>query len=169
MDERAAPPSPQPARRIIASRAEYLAAFDELLAGARMELRIFDPDLAQLGLNAPERAERMRQFMLAGRENRVYIALHDIDYVTRSAPRVMSLLTQFSANIAVHRTEDDAARAQDCFVLVDAEHMVRRPVAAQPRGVFVAHDLKECQAIRDRFDEIWQSSVPAVSATQLGL
>jgi hypothetical protein len=169
MDEHLAKLIPQPERRVITTRSEYLAAFDELVARARKELRIFDPDLSQLELNAPTRAESLRQFMLASRENRLFIALHDIDYVTRAAPRVMNLLTQFSAAIAVHRTEGDAARVQDCFVLADGEHLVRRPVAAHPRGVVLANDLKECLAIRERFDEIWQSSVPAVSATRLGL
>ncbi|MCC6609334.1 MAG: hypothetical protein IT515_06620 [Burkholderiales bacterium] len=169
MDDHLAKLIPQPERRVITTRGEYLAAFDALLAAARKELRIFDPNLSQLDLNGPARAERLRQFMLASRENRLFVALHDIDYVTRAAPRFMNLLAQFSAGISVHRTEGDAARAQDCFVLADAENLVRRPVAAQPRGVVVANDQKECQSIRERFDEIWQSSVPAVSATKLGL
>jgi len=169
MDEHLAKLIPQPERRVITTRGDYLAAFDDLVAAARKELRIFDPDLSQLELNTPTRIERLRQFLLASRENRLFIALHDTDHVTRAAPRVMNLLAQFSASIAVHRTEGDAARVQDCFVLADAEHLIRRPVAAQPRGVVVANDLKECQVMRERFDEIWQSSVPAVSATKLGL
>jgi len=88
---------------------------------------------------------------------------------TTAAARLSDLLAQLSTNIAVHRTVDDAARAQDCFVLVDAEHVIRRPVAAQSRGVVLTDDEKEARAMRERFDEIWQSSVPAVSATKLGL
>ena len=39
----------------------------------------------------------------------------------------------------------------------------------QPRGVLVINDPKECQPMRERFDEIWESSVPAVSANTTGL
>jgi len=169
MDETLAHLVPQPARRVITSRADYLAAFDELVPHVRRELRIFDPDLAQLELNSPERLESLRRFLNANRDNRLYIAVHDPDHLTRRVPRMMDLLTQLSTNIAVHRTVDDAARAQDCFVLVDAEHVIRRPVAAHPRGVVLTDDQKEAHAMRERFDEIWQSSVPAVSATKLGL
>jgi hypothetical protein len=169
MDDTLAHLVPQPARRVITARADYLAAFDELIPHVRRELRIFDPDLAQLELNAPERVEGLRRFLNANRDNRLYIAVHDPDHLTRRVPRMMDLLTQLSTNIAVHRTVDDAARAQDCFVLVDAEHIIRRPVAAHPRGVVLTDDQKEAHAMRERFDEIWQSSVPAVSATKLGL
>jgi hypothetical protein len=63
----------------------------------------------------------------------------------------------------------DAAKVQDCFVLADGEHLVRRPVTAQSRGVLVIGDPKECQPMRERFDEIWESSEPAVSANTTGL
>lgn len=169
MDDTLAHLVPQPARRVITLRSEYLAAFDELVAHVRRELRIFDPDLAQLELNAPERVESLRRFLVANRDNRLYIAVHDPDLLMRAMPRMMDLLGQLSTNIAVHRTEEDAARAQDCFVLVDAEHVIRRTVAAHPRGIVLTDDQKEAHAMRERFDEIWQSSVPAVSATRLGL
>jgi hypothetical protein len=42
-------------------------------------------------------------------------------------------------------------------------------VTAQARGVLVIGDPKECQPMRERFDEIWESSVPAVSANTTGL
>ncbi len=169
MDKTLAHLVPQPARRVITVRSEYLAAFDELVAHVRRELRIFDPDLVQLELNAPDRVESLRRFLTANRDNRLYIAVHDPDHLARHTPRMMDLLTQLGTNIAVHRTEGDAARAQDCFVLVDAEHVIRRAVAAQSRGVVLTDDQKEAHAMRERFEEIWHSSVPAVSATKLGL
>lgn len=160
---------PQPARRVITVRSEYLAAFDDLVAHVRRELRIFDPDLVQLELNAPDRVENLRRFLIANRDNRLYMAVHDPDHLARHMPRMMDLLAQIGGKIAVHRTEGDAARVQDCFVLFDAEHVIRRPVAIQSRGVVLTDDQKEAHAMRERFDEIWQSSVPAVSATKLGL
>ena len=69
----------------------------------------------------------------------------------------------------IYRTQGDAAKVQDCFALADGEHLVRRPVTTQPRGVLVLNDPKECQPMRERFDEIWESSEPAVSAATTGL
>jgi hypothetical protein len=160
---------PQPERRILGTRSEYLAAFDTLVAGLRRELRIFDPDCTQLELNSPARAELLRRFLLADRENRLLVVVHDPEPIKRHSPRLMRLLAEFSASIAVHQTEGEALRAQDCFVLADMEHFVRRPVAAAWRGVYAINEYHESRLIRERYDEIWQSSFPAVSATSLGL
>ena len=159
----------QPERRLLGTRREYLAAFDELVAGLRRELRVFDPDCVQLDLSAPERAERMRAFLLASRDNRLLVAVHDPEHLKKHSPRFMRIVAEFSASIAIHQTEGEAARAQDCFVLADLEHFVRRPVATATRGVHAINELQEGRLIHERFDEIWQSSVPAISATTLGL
>jgi hypothetical protein len=160
---------PQPRRTLLAARADYLAAFDELVAVARRELRVFDPDCSQLELNAPARHEHLRQFLLASRDNRLLLAVHDPDHLERHCPRMLKLVAEFSTAIAIHRTEGEAARAQDCFVLADAEHFVRRQVAAQPRGVYCLNHYQDARLMRERYDEIWQHSVPAISATTLGL
>jgi hypothetical protein len=160
---------PQPKRRMIDTRREYLTAFDELIGRTRQELCVFDPDGAQLELNSSQRAALLRQFLLASRDNRLFMALHDPEHLKKGCPRLMTLLTEFSTSIAIHQTEGEALRAQDCFVLADTEHFVRRPVASAARGVYALNEQKEARLLRDRFDEIWQSSFPAVSATTLGL
>lgn len=160
---------PQPERRIIGARSEYLTAFDELVAGLRRELRIFDPDCVQLELNAPARADALRRFLLASRDSRLLVVVHDADHIRKRSPRFLRLLAEFSASIAIHQSEGEAARVQDCFVLADMEHFVRRPVAAAWRGIYAINEYQESRLIRERYDEIWLSSVPAVSATSLGL
>jgi hypothetical protein len=160
---------PQPRRELLGSRRGYLDAFDALLAAARRELRIFDQDCAQLELNAPERNAALRRFLLESRDNRLFVAVHDPEHLKRGCPRMLEIVREFSFAIAIHQTEGEAARVQDCFVLADMEHFLRRPVAAQPRGVYIVNEYKDARLMRERFDEIWQSSVPAVSATTLGL
>ena len=158
-----------PERRIITTRREYLAAFDELVAGVRRELRLFDPDGTQLELNVLARGDLLRRFLLASRDNRLLIAVHEVDHLKNHCPRFLTLLAEFNTSIAVHQTEGEALRAQDCFTLADMSHFVRRPVASATRGVYAINEFKEARSIGERFDEIWQSSVPAVSATTLGL
>jgi hypothetical protein len=75
----------------------------------------------------------------------------------------------YTTGIRIFRTQGDAAKVQDCFVLADGDHLVRRPVTTQPRGVLVINDPKDCQPMRERFDEIWESSVPEVSVNTTGL
>jgi hypothetical protein len=158
-----------PERSLLQARSDYPRGFGRLLGLVRRELRIFDPDLSELEMTSAERIEALARFLRGGPTRRVFIALHDVDYVTKRCPRLIALLGIRASSVFIYQTFGDAAKVQDCFVLADGDHLVRRPVTTQPRGVLVIGDPKECQPMRERFDEIWESSVPAVSANTTGL
>jgi|SRR5882672_2787173 len=158
-----------PERSLLETRGDYERGFGRVLGLVRRELRIFDQDLSELQMNSAERVEALARFVHGGPNRRVFIALHDADYVSRRCPRFVALLGIYASSIFIYRTLGDAAKVQDCFVLADGNHLVRRPVTAQPRGVLVINDPKECQPMRERFDEIWESSEPAVAANTTGL
>ena len=160
---------PEPQRILIGSRREYLDAVERLIGMVNRELRIFDPDLSELDFNSESRIATLRRILSGGRMHRVYIALHDVEYVSTRCPRLIELLLIFPSALFIFRTEGEATRAQDRFVLADENHVVRRPVASQARGVIRLDDLHEGHGMRLRFDEIWESSVPAVSAVTTGL
>jgi hypothetical protein len=161
--------APQPERVLLSTRKEYLEAMERLIGLAQRELRIFDADFFYLKIDSPRTHDLLREFLLRGRDNRLYIAVHDPDYIRSHCPRLLELLRRFSERIFIHQTRDDAARAQDSFVLADKLHVVRRPVQAQPRAALRLNDEQEGQGLYLRFLEIWDSSVPAVSATTSGL
>ena len=160
---------PQPERLALHSRKEYREALERLAALVQRELRIFDADFSDLEINSQHKCELLRAFLLRGRNNRLYIAVHDTDYIRNYCPRLLVLLRQFSDRMFIHQTQGEAASVQDCFVLADKLHFVRRPVYAQPRATLILNDDKESQGIHLRFSEIWDSSFPAVSATTSGL
>lgn len=151
------------------TEADFQSAVDRLLGQAGRELRVFDPDLQALRLNEPARIERLEQFLLVSRTRRLYIVLHEPDYLTRRCPRMMRLLARFAHVIQVNRTHNEIRELQDAFLVLDAEHYVRRPVSRFFRGAIGIHDETEALAMRSRFGEIWSASFPAVSATTLGL
>lgn len=161
--------APSPEWQVIGSAAEYTAGIAHMIALARSELRIFDPDGHQLGLNRQDRIAALEHFVGGDPQRRVFLALQSAEHLPRDCPRFIELLRFRTEQIAVHQTEGDAARVQDCFVIADAEHCVRRPVAAQPRGVIILNDARDVALQRERFDEIWASSASAVSATTIGL
>jgi len=158
-----------PERVLLQTRSDYAEAFERLLGLARRELRIFDPDLSELEMNSTSRVQTLARFLRGSRTHRIYIALHDVGHVTKHCPRLIALLASHTSAILIFQTHGDAAKVQDCFVLADGDHLVRRPVRTQPRGVLVLNDPKECQPMRERFDEIWESSLPGVSAITTGL
>jgi len=149
--------------------AEFQRAVDRLLAAPGRELRIFDPDLAALRLNTPQRVEQLRQFLAASRTRRLYIAVHDPEHVTRQCPRMMALLARFAHAIQVNCTHEEIRAIQDSFLVLDQSHYLRRPVAQLFRGALGLHDETEALAMRGRFTEIWSASFPGVASTTLGL
>jgi hypothetical protein len=159
----------EPERLLLSTRREYLEALQRLIVLAQRELRIFDADFSDLKIESPRTHALLREFLLRGRDNRLYIAVHDTYYLRNYCPRLLHLLSRFSDRMFIHQTEGDAARAQDGFVLADKLHLVRRPVRAQPRAALRLNDESEGQGIYLRFSEIWDSSVPAVAATTSGL
>jgi len=151
------------------TRDGFHAAVDRLLAQPGRELRLFDPDLSALRLNEPGRIERLEAFLAASRTRRLYVALHDTDHLTRHCPRMMMLIGRFAHAIQVNRTHEEIRNVQDAFLVLDAVHYVRRPVAAFFRGALGFGDQNEGLAMRSRFMEIWAASFPAVSGTTAGL
>jgi ABC-type cobalamin/Fe3+-siderophores transport system ATPase subunit len=149
--------------------ADFQRALDRLLAAPGRELRIFDPDLSALRLNAAQRVEQLRQFLAASRTRRIYIAVHDPEHLTRYCPRMMALLARFAHAIQVNRTHEEIRNLQDSFLVLDQAHYLRRPVALQFRGALGLHDDTEALVMRARFMEIWSASFPGVASTLLGL
>lgn len=148
---------------------EYQAAVDRLLAQAGRELRIFDPDLASLRVNSPARIAQLEGFLRASRTRRLFIAVHRIEHLTRHCPRMMDLLKRFNHAIQINRTHEEISSLQDAFMVLDAAHYLRRPVADFYRGALGLHDETEALGMRSRFLEVWSASYPGVSSTATGL
>ena len=116
-------PQPKASYRQIEGVAESRAAIDEVIGAAQKSLCIFDYTLGNRGFADAARIERMRRFLLAGRAHRLRIALHEPEVLERHEPRLITLLRQFPASIAIHRTVGQARNATDPFVLAD-DHSV---------------------------------------------
>jgi hypothetical protein len=161
--------APESSYRALSGPAESNAAIDEVVGAARRTLRIFDTSLSNRGFGSPSRIERVRQFLVAGRAHRLLIALHETHLLERENPRLLALLRQFPMSIEIHRTIAQARNANDPFVLADDHRVWHQMHYEQPRAIVALHSPADAMPIAQRFDEIWDLSEPAVSATTLGL
>ena len=161
--------APKPSYRPIAGISESLAAIEEVIVTAQRTLRVFDISLSNRGFNSPAVAEKLRQFLVAGRAHRLYIALHNTDLLERESPRLLQLLRQFPMSIEIHRTLAQARNAMDPFVVADDHSVWHQLHYEQPRAIVALRSPSDAMPIQQRFDEIWDLSEPAVSATTLGL
>lgn len=161
--------APKPSYRLISGNAESLAAIDEVLAAAQRSICIFDISLSNRGFNSPQRSEGLREFLVRGRTHRLRIALHETDLLERECPRLLILLRQFPMSIEIHRTLGQARQALDPFVVGDDHSVWHQLHHEQQRAIVALHSPSDAIPIAQRFEEIWDLSEPAVSATTLGL
>ena len=169
MSEQASDKRSEPSYRQITGIAESLEAIDEVIAVAERTIRIFDISLSNRGFNSPARAAALREFLVRGRSHRLLIALHETDLLERENPRLLILLRQFPMSIEIHRTLAQARNATDPFILADDHSLWHQLHVEQPRAVAALHSPADTLPISQRFEEIWELSEPAVSATTLGL
>ncbi len=162
------PPERMPGERKLEGLAAYDQALDELIANAVYAVRIFDRKIGR-NFNSPQRYELLRQFLLARRTNRVLLVLHETANIARDCPRLIMLLRQFSHGVSVHETRAPARRVYDPFAVADDTRFVHRFHYDDVRGAATVGDVAATQLLMKRFDEIWQASTPAVSATTIGL
>lgn len=148
---------------------EYRQALDAVIEHTRHTLQLFDFDLHDGGWNSPQRYARLKRFLLASVHNRLHIALHSVDYVSRNCPRMLNLLREHSYAVFIHQTNPEARAVFDPLLIGDDAHYAHRFHFEQPRGEYVLNDLAKTQGLIQRFNEIWQASTVAVSATTLGL
>ena len=157
-----------PGEKRLEGLAAYDAALDELLANAGQIVRIFDQGIGR-NFNSPQRYDLLRQVLLAGRNHRVRIVLHETSNVVRDCPRLIMLLRQFSHGLAIHQTLPAAKRVYDPFAVADDTRFVHRFHYSDVRGVATIGDVAATSLLIKRFDEIWEASTPAVAATTIGL
>ncbi len=160
---------PKPEYERFEGGADLQKAVDRMLAQPGRELRLFDPDLKALRLNSPARIAQLDTFLRASRTRRIYVVVHSIDHLTRHCPRMLGLLKLFNHAIQINRTHEEIRNLQDAFMVLDARHYLRRPVAEHSRGAIGLNDETEALSMRSRFQEIWSASYPGVSSTTVGL
>lgn len=162
-------PEPQATYRRLTALAESKEAIDEVIAAAQKMLSIFDYSLAQRGYESPARIEKLRRFLLAGRAHRLRIALHEPDSLERDQPRLIALLRQLPASIEIHRTVGQARSATDPFMVADDHSVWHLQHHDRSLATVALHSPADASPLRDRFEEIWELSESAISASTTGL
>lgn len=165
----AVPAGPEPRHRTLETITEQIAAIDELVGLATQSIRVFDVDLSQAGWNGVARNEKLAAFLRGSREARLEIIVHDTRWLESSGARLMALLKMFSFGITVYKTGAEAKGAMDPLVIVDGRHFLHRFHIEQPRAALGIEQPQEAQPLINRFEEIWATGEPGITATVLGL
>ena len=167
----APPPESTPPRgsRLLDSIAAQIEAIDTLVALARRTLRVFDTDLSQMGWNSPARTAALTAFLRRSQDARLQIIVHDTRWLEGEGPRLLAVYRQWSTSVTIYRTGAAARGAMDPLVLADDAHFLHRFHRDQPRATLAIDEPALARPLVRRFDEIWATGEPGVTATVLGL
>jgi len=160
---------PAPRQETLTTVRAQIAAIDELIGLATQSIRVFDTDLAETGWNSAARSARLAGFLRGSRQARLDIIVHDTRWIESSCPRLIALLTTFSHAVTIHKTGPEARGASDPLVIVDGRHFVHRFHSDQPRAALAVEQPHAARPLVDRFEEIWATGEPGITATVLGL
>jgi len=170
-NRRDADPSPavQPRHETLDTIAAQIDAIDTLIGLARHSIRVFDVDLSGTKWNDGARAQRIVAFLRATPKARLDIVVHDTGWIERSCPRLTGLLRVHGHALTIRRTGEEAKHAMDPLLIVDDQHYLHRLNIAQPRAVLGIAEGDAARPLIERFEAIWSSAEPGLSATVLGL
>ena len=148
--------------------AEQVVAIDTLISLARERIGVFDVDLLQSGWNSPARADALSNFLRV-RYARLDLIVHETTWIEKSCPRLTNLLRRFGHAMTIYKTGSGARGAMDPLVIVDGQHFLHRYHIAQPRATLAIGMPQAAGPLVTRFDEIWATGEPGLTATVLGL
>lgn len=161
--------APAPRDAIVASLSEQSAAIDEIVDLARLRLMVFDVDLAQCGWHTAQRAERLTAFLRRDRQARLDLIVHDTRFLEMSCARLLTLLKLYSHAITIYRTGPEARSVMDPLLIADGRHFLHRFHIDQPRAALAIEQPQLARPLVLRFEQIWATGEPGLSATVLGL
>jgi len=158
-----------PAYTLLTDEAAYRQACDVILRRAESEILIFDRDLAALRVEEKTRIAALTSFLMTAGPRRIRIVLHDPEPAVRNAPNLMRLIARFSHLIDVRQSAENLRHLRDTHLLADESHGVRRFHVDQPRSALILDDPDYIQPWRQRFEELWELSLPCSSISTTGL
>jgi hypothetical protein len=161
--------APAPRRETLRTLSAQIAALDEMIGLARRSIRVFDVDLSDAGWNGVERAARIAAFLRARRGAALQIIVHDTRWIESSCARLTQLLRHYGHAITICRTGPDAHAVMDPMTIVDDRHLLHRFHIEHANAELAIEQPLVARPFVERFEEIWASGEPGVSATVLGL
>jgi len=169
MDPSTSDNRPEPREQMLDSLASLVDAIDGLVALAQQRVQIFDVDLSQGGWQSPARATALAAFLRRGRHARLDIIVHETRFIETSCARLLLLLRQYAHAVTIYRTSGEARTAMDPLLIVDGRHFLHRFHIEQPRASLAIEHPQLARPLVMRFDQIWATGEPGLSASVLGL
>lgn len=149
-------------------RAIHEQVCDEVLAGARRNLRIFAPDLDQQLLNRERVSELMVRLARYNSSAWVRILISDASQAVAVGHRLIYLARRLPSFVSIRVLPRDSRDVSENWLLADDQTLLWRPDFRQLRHAILHHDSPaRCAALQRHFDERWELSASDPALRQL--
>ena len=155
--------------QVVLGERNYEDATGLLLAQAKRELKIFDPDLSRGAYQSLRVSELLNDFLARDPMNRLTIIVHDGQFLTSHCPRLIELMKRYSHSMTVYLTDEHARVALDAFVLADTTDYLHRFHIDHARFKYSQGDVIAARPLHERFDQLLDATHSRLSAVAVGL
>jgi len=158
-----------PSEAVVDTVAAQAAALDRIIGLAQQRLQIFDVDLSQGGWQGAARAANLAAMLRRAPHARIDLIVHDTRWMETSCPRLLALQKTHAHAMTIYRTGAEARSAMDPLLIADGRHFVHRFHIDHPRASVAIEQTQLARPLVMRFEQIWATGEPGLSATVLGL
>ncbi|MEE4250112.1 MAG: hypothetical protein V2I38_05940 [Alcanivoracaceae bacterium] len=149
-------------------RAIYEQVCDQVLAGARRNLRIFAPDLDQQLLNRDRVSELLVRLARHNPSARIRILIADAGQAVADGHRLVYLARRLPSYVSIRVLPRDSRDVSENWLLADDRILLWRPDFRHLRhAVLHTDDPARCGALQRHFDQRWDQSLSDPALRQL--
>lgn len=147
---------------------EYEDRLDALIPKALAVVRVFERRLPTRW-NSRDRCRLLRDFLRGDETRGLMIVVHEAESLGRECPRLLELALDHHPRVKIHQTLASAKHVHDPCILVDFNHYLHRFHYSSMRAAQGVDDLPGTQQLMDRFEELWEATVPVRCGPPAGL
>ncbi|HET8882654.1 MAG TPA: hypothetical protein VFM56_10810 [Solimonas sp.] len=147
----------------------YLETTLELIAGARLQLRVLSQELDRRVWNDPDVVESLRVFALRSQHAELRILLNRPQRAAQRGHRLVELARQLPSRIAIRELNEARRGLVEEFAVADEQALIYRRHHDDLDAQWCAHAPLDARRLRRRFDLLWDESPPARELAILGL
>jgi hypothetical protein len=160
---------PTTAPRVVRDRGGIAPRLVALIAQARHELAVFQPQLEPALFNASATTNALVAFVTAHRHNRVRLLVEDAEQAVRDNPRVVELCRRLSDFVEMRQVGEEHRGLRELFVTADRSGYLHQSDLTRPECVIELHDRGHGGELAQRFEAMWERSEPIAAIRTAGL
>jgi hypothetical protein len=136
---------------------------------AQRKIAIYAPSLDPVYLNGSQVVGALASVCTGGSQNRIRILVDQGDRSVRDNPRLIALARRVSDCIDIRELGEETPATMEMFIVIDRMGYVHQSDSDKAQCVIDLEEPTRAGAFTNRFDRMWERSVPIGELHVLGL